>query len=212
MTEASRTARSAPARIVQARQFDVEEARTSYLHAATLNAEADLDLHRRFHEAVLGYYFALRRLRERDQVRRKWRTAKALRPALARPAHPRGVTDAEARELRGEDDTRRAVRVGDQYVDLDRLRRTRRDDEGHEWLVGLDHLAEYANKKGECWIQEPGPNEQALARTVAPVLIGADDLLRVSGTLDDIAEALGISAVESPGKNRPKGRIGNDDE
>lgn len=205
----SRAARSAPARIIQTAMLQTEAARNEFVSAATRNSETDIELHRQFHEAVISYYFALRRHRERNTVSKKWETAKALRPALARPAHPRGVTDAEAREIRREGSRNTGVHLGGQVVDLDALRRTDTDDDGREWLRGLDHLAEYSNKKEEVWVRTKGPNDKALKKTVAPVLIGAKDLIRVSGTLDDIAEELSISALAEQTKH-PRGRINPD--
>lgn len=209
-TSASRVARAAPAEALASDYLEVKQRRDNYVEAATRNAENELELHREFHRAVVVYYLDLKAYSEFDQIKNRWRTAKALRPALARPYHPDGVTDAEAAQIRGHDQQPTAVKLGGDYVDLGRMRASEQDTDGHEYVQGLDHIADYINKKEQVWVRAAGPNDKALQRTQAPVLIGADDLIRLSDTLNNIAQKIGVSAIQDNSKNRPKGQIRNE--
>jgi hypothetical protein len=147
--------------------YECYVAREQYLQLATEGSERNISLLREFHSKVLNYYFALRRLRGRSEVKEKWQSARLLRPDRAIPAVPGAEATQQTVEAPG------------------------KDEDG--WVYGLENLGPWADKKvkGQANVAGDTSNTRYVR---APAILAPEDLMRVSGILDDLAEELNLSA------------------
>lgn len=173
----------AASQIAEESMYSCYVAREKYLNFATSGRERNVKILRNFHSQVLNYYFTLRRLRDRNEVKEEWENARVLRPDRAIPA----ISGAQASD--------EPVPAAGKAKD--------------GWVYGLENLAEWSDKKITGHREAPGDTEST-DRITAPAILAPEDLLRVSGLLDDIAESLNLSASPQS-HNRPKGHISSGD-